>query len=199
MDQVTRENEREAGPGKDDKEERGERGPAGFETDSEGMPVQYATTGSHPALTALAVGLVIVLAIAVAAYGTMVIDIGLPPVPGATYPYSTTYSVVIPPGQQVLIAGVPMVVVDAGETLKVVLERTPEQFAPGEPHTIARGTAETRSLGFVLSHTGYQVDAVYLGAEGDSADLSLTILTTERASSRLVKALLPTGVEIFPG
>jgi hypothetical protein len=169
------------------------------ESDSEGMPVKYATTGSHPALTALAVALVIILALAVAAYGTLETDISLTPVPGATFPYTTTYLVVIPAGQQVLVAGVPLVVLHAGDALQVVVNGSVGQFIPGEPHTIARGTAQTSSLGLVLSQTAYQVDAGYQGAEGTSAVLSLAIMTSQKASSRLVKALLPTGVEITPG
>jgi hypothetical protein len=177
----------------------GEAGLTGPGTDNEGMPVKYATTGSHPGMIALAVVLVIILALAVAAYGTMETDIRLPPVPGATYPFSTTYTAVIPAGQPVTVAGVPLVVIHAGGTLQAAIDGTPEELLPGEPYTIARGTARTSSLGIVLSETGYQVDAVYQGAEGTSADLSLVILTTEKASSRLVKALLPTGVEITPG
>jgi hypothetical protein len=72
-------------------EEPGEGGVwAGEDTDLDGMPAHYATTGSHPAFTALAIVLVVILALAVAAYGTLEIDIGLPPVPGETYPYTTT-------------------------------------------------------------------------------------------------------------
>ncbi len=181
-------------------EEPGEGGGwAGEETDIDGMPVHYATTGSHPALIALAISLVIILVLVVAAYGTMETDIGLPPVPGATYPYTTTYSAVIPAGQQVTVAGVPLVVIHAGDTLQVVVNGRPEEFIPGEPYTIARGTARVTSLGIEISRTGYQVDALYQGAEGSSADLTLVIMTSEVASSRLVKALLPTGVEITPG
>jgi hypothetical protein len=181
-------------------EEPGEGGGwTGEETDIDGMPVRYATTGSHPAFTALAIALVIILVLVVAAYGTLEIDIGLPPVPGATYPYTTTYSAVIPPGQQVTVAGVPLVVIHAGDTLQVVVNGRPEEFIPGEPYTIAVGTAQESSLGIELSRTGYQVDALYQGVESASADLSLVIMTTEKASSRLVKALLPTGVEITPG
>jgi hypothetical protein len=176
-----------------------EAGLTGGGTDNEGMPVRYATTGSHPAMIALAVVLVIILALAVAAYGTLETDIGLPPVPGAIYPFTTTYSAVIPAGQQVTVAGVPFVVLNAGGTLQAAIDGTPEKLVPGEPYTIARGTARESSLGIVLSETGYQVDAVYQGAEGTSADLSLVIMTTQKASSRLVKALLPTGVEITPG
>jgi hypothetical protein len=193
---------KEDGQGKDSARENEEPAPGsgseGLETDIDGMPVRHATTGSHPALIALAVVLVIILALTVAAYGTLVTEIGLPPVSGAAYPYTTSYSAVIPPGQPVSIAGVPLRVVDAGETLQVILDYRPEQFIPGEPNTIARGTAETRSLGQVISHTGYQVDAVYKGTVGDSADLTLVILTTTQPSSHLVKALLPTGVEISP-
>ena len=174
-------------------------GSAGEETDIDGMPVRYATTGSHPALTALAITLVIILVLVVAAYGTMETEIGLPPVPGATYPYTTTYSAVIPAGQQVTVAGVPLVVIHADDTLQVVVNGRPEEFIPGEPYMIARGTAQVSSLGIEISRTGYQVDAIYEGAVGTSADLSLVIMTTEKASSRLVKALLPAGVEITPG
>lgn len=177
----------------------GEAGLTGGGTDSEGMPITYATTGSHPAIIALAVVLVMILALAVAAYGTLETDIGLPPVPGATYPFMTTYSCLIPAGQQVTVGGLPLVVLHAGGTLQAAIDGTPEELVPGEPYTIARGTARESSLGVVLSETGYQVDAVYQGAEGTSADLSLVIRTTERASSRLVKGLLPTGVEITPG
>jgi len=99
----------------------------------------------------------------------------------------------------VTVAGVPLVVLHAGDALQVVVNGSPEQFTPGEPYTIARGTAQTSSLGIELSRTGYQVDAIYQGADGTSADLSLVIMTTQRASSRLVKAILPTGVEITPG
>jgi len=184
-------------------EETGEPGEGGgwggAETDIDGMPVHYATTGSHPAFTALAITLVIILALAVAAYGTLEIDLGLPPVPGETYPYATTYSAVIPAGQPVTVAGIPLVVLNAGDTLRLVVNGSPEEFITGEPYTIARGTAQTSSLGFELSRTGYQVDAIYQGAEGTSADLSLVIMTSQRASSRLVKAILPTGVEITPG
>jgi hypothetical protein len=190
---------KEHSPGREDEQDSREGGWTGRGTDIEGMPVKYATTGSHPAFTALAVVLVIILALAVAAYGTLETDIGLPPVPGVTYPFTTGYTVVIPAGQQVTVAGVPLVVLHASETLQAVVNGSPEEFIPGEPYTIAVGTAEESSLGIVLSQTGYQVDAVYKGAEGTSADLSLVIMTTQKASSRLVKALLPTGVEITPG
>jgi hypothetical protein len=97
------------------------------------------------------------------------------------------------------VAGVPLVVLHAGDTLRVVVNSSPEEFIPGEPYTIAVGTAQESSLGIEFSRTGYQVDALYQGAEGTSADLSLVIMTSQRASSRLVKALLPTGVAITPG
>ena len=181
-------------------EEPGEGGGwAGEETDLDGMPVHYATTGSHPAFTALAIALVIILVLVVAAYGTLEIEIGLPPIPGEMYPYTTTYSAVIPAGQQVTVAGVPLVVLHAGDMLQVVVNGSPERVIPGEPYTIAVGTAQESSLGIEFSRTGYQVDALYQGAEGTSADLSLVIMTSQGASSRLVKALLPTGVEITPG
>ena len=84
-------------------------------------------------------------------------------------------------------------------SVQVVVNGSPEEFIPGEPYTIARGTAQESSLGIEFSRTGYQVDAIYQGTEGNSADLSLVIMTSQRASSRLIKALLPAGVAITPG
>jgi len=173
--------------------------PAETGTDQEEIPEKIAHTGSHPAFTALAVVLVIILGIVVVVYGTLEIEIGLPPVPGAAYSTATTYSVAIPAGQPVTMAGIPLVVIHAGDPLDIAVNGSIRQFNPNDTVVITQGTAVTSSLGFVFSQTPYEVEAVYQGPEGTSAVLAEEIRTPDRASSRLVKALLPTGVEITPG
>ena len=101
-------------------------------------------TKSH--LYAIAI-LCIVLIVIAAALVTLTVQADLPPEPGTTYPYTTTYAVLIPEGKPVSIAGMEIIVLASGDEMLMRIGDRTEKFVVGETKTISERHAVFRTLG----------------------------------------------------
>jgi len=146
------------------------------------------------ALAVIALVVIVILAAVV----TLSIQADLPPEPGAVYPYTTTYQVLLPDGQPIAIAGTTIIVLTSDDELFLRIGDQNEKFVVGQTKTISERKAVFRSLGIGILATNYRIDATYLGRTGNRADFFLIIRTSEQVPSFLIERILPREIQARP-
>jgi hypothetical protein len=147
---------------------------------------------------AAAAAIIIVMVIGVASFSTIRVNPDLPPAPGARYPYTTTYEVIIPVGREITVGGTPILILSTGDVLLMKIGNTTEQFTNGQTKTISERTARITTLGFTILETGYMIEATYRGMAGDQADFYLVVRTSNQVPQFLLGRLLPPEVTARP-
>ena len=170
------------------------------------LPAEVGPKGGTPQETGksrsvLKIGLAILfilIVLAVIAFLTLSVDPSLPAEPGTRYPYTTTYAVQIPDGQQVMIAGTPIIVLSTGDELILKIGDTNEKFVAGQTRTISERKAVFRILGAEILSTNYKIDATYIGRLGNHAEFYLIVSTSDQVPSSLIEQILPGEIKAHP-
>jgi len=139
--------------------------------------------------------LCIVLIVIAAALVTLTVQADLPPEPGTTYPYTTTYAVLIPEGKPVSIAGMEIIVLASGDEMLMRIGDRTEKFVVGETKTISERHAVFRTLGIGIFSTNYRIGATYRGKSGGLADFYIVIATSRQVPSFLIERVLPPSIQ----
>jgi len=165
---------------------------------STGSPAPEKPEKKHAYLP-IALAIIILSSVFVlAAVLTISVQPDLPPSPGAVYPYTITYQVLLPDGEPVSIAGTPIIVLTADDELFMKIGEQNEKFVVGETKTISERRAVFRSLGLEVLATNYRIDANYRGRAGSHADFFLIIRTSEQVPSFLIERVLPGEIQARP-
>lgn len=145
------------------------------------------------------IGVVIaIVAILLIALLTLSVHPDLPPEQRAAYPYTTTYSVFLPEGKEILIAGTPIIALTAGDEMIMKIGDKNEKFVIGETKTISERKAEFRMLGVPILSTNYLITATFRGRVNTNAEFSLVIRTSEQVPSFLIERILPPEIQAKP-
>jgi len=141
---------------------------------------------------------IVIFLIILAAILTLSVHPDMPPEQGASYPYTTTYAVLIPDGQVIQIAGTSIIALTAGEEMIMKIGERNEKFVVGETKTISERRAEFQILGLPILSTNYLIEATYRGRSGNNADFYLLIRTSRQVPSFLVERILPGEINARP-
>jgi hypothetical protein len=163
-----------------------------------GSPAPGQQEKIHPGYLIAGAVIGILAVIILAAVLTLSVQPDLPPEPGAIYPYTTTYAVLIPDGKMIHIAGTPIIVLTAGDDLIMKIGDRNEKFVAGETKTISERRAEFLALGVPVLSTNYLVEATYRGRAGANADFFLIVRTSRQVPSFLVERILPAEIQARP-
>lgn len=135
------------------------------------------------------------LIVVATALATLTVQADLPPEPGTTYPYTTTYAVLIPEGKPVSIAGMEIIVLASGDEMLMRIGDRTEKFVVGETKTISERHAVFRTLGIGIFSTNYRIGATYRGKSGNLADFYIVIATSRQVPSFLIERVLPPSIQ----
>ncbi|MGV8129264.1 MAG: hypothetical protein ACP5NN_05160 [Methanolinea sp.] len=139
-----------------------------------------------------------IVAILFIALLTISVHPDLPPEQRASYPYTTTYSVFLPEGKEILIAGIPIIALTAGDEMIMKIGDKNEKFVIGETKTISERKAEFRMLGLPVLSTNYLITATFRGRVNNNAEFSLIIRTSKQVPSFLIERILPQEIQAKP-
>lgn len=139
-----------------------------------------------------------ILLVILAAVLTVSVQPDMPAERGASYPYTTTYAVLIPEGKVIQIAGLPIITLTAGDEMILKIGDRSEKFVTGETRTISERRAEFRVLGLPVLSTNYLIEAMYRGRAGSNADFFLIIRTSGQVPSFLIERILPPEIQARP-
>lgn len=142
--------------------------------------------------------LAIVIILILAAFLSISVEPDLAPDQGATYPYTTTYAVLIPEGKLIQIAGTPIIALTAGDEMILKIGDKNEKFVIGQTKTISERRALFKVLGVSLLSTNYRIEATYRGSVGSNADFYLIIRTSKQVPSFLIERILPAEIQAQP-
>lgn len=145
-------------------------------------------------LLAIAI-LCLVLAVVAAAFATLTVQADLPPEPGTTYPYTTTYAVLIPEGKPVSLAGLEIIVLASGDEMLMRIGDRTEKFVVGETKTLSERRAVFSTLGIGIFSSNYRIGATYRGKSGSLADFYLVVETSRQVPSFLIERTLPPSIQ----
>lgn len=160
------------------------------------VPVTPKKVSRGYLITGAIIGVLVVIALA--AFLTLSIQADLSPEPGATYPYTTTYAVLIPDGQVIRIAGTPIIVLTSGDELIMKIGDQNEKFVVGQTKRISERKAEFRALGIPILSTNYLIEATYRGRYSSNADFFLIVRTSRQVPSFLIERILPPEIQARP-
>jgi len=139
--------------------------------------------------------LCIVLAIVLVAFATLSVQADLPPEPGVTYPYTVTYSVLVPEGKTITIAGMDIVCLESGNELIMKIGNETERLSAGDTRTISERRALFQTLGIEIFSSNYRIEATYRGMNGSLAEFYLVIRTSSQVPSSLIRMVLPPEIQ----
>ncbi len=146
---------------------------------------------SHALGIAIACGIILFI---LAAFATFSVEADLSPEPGVTYPYTTTYAVLIPEGKPISIGGTEIIVLASGDEMLMKIGEKTEKFTVGETRTVSERQAVFRTLGIAIYATSYRLQATYRGKTGGLADFYLVISTSREVPSFLIGRVIPADV-----
>ncbi len=140
----------------------------------------------------------LIVIIVIAAFFSISVEPNLAPDPGVTYPFTTSYAILIPEGQSIQIAGIPIIALTAGDEMIMKIGDRNEKFVVGETKTISERRALFTMLGITLFSTNYRIEATYRGSTGNNADFYLIIRTSKQVPSFLIERILPPEIRAQP-
>ncbi len=173
-------------------------------TDKTGNPEMDAGTSSgklQKSRTGLkiAVGIVgLLIVIGLAGWFTLTLDPALPPMQGALYPFTSTYDLLVPDGEKLMIGNTGFIVLTVGDEAFLKLGETREKLSVGDEITIAEKRAVVKTLGMTILDTNYRIDTTYRGMVNGKADFYLTVKTSSQIPQFLIDRMLPAGMQARP-
>lgn len=114
------------------------------------------------------------------------------------YPYSTTYRASLPDGEQVWVGTLDLVALQTADRIVLRIGDHREEMEPGETRQIGAKIFSIRIAGVPVFETGYQLNATWMGMEGDRALFNIVFRTTRQVPDWLMSRILPAAIEATP-
>ncbi|KAF5048163.1 hypothetical protein DSECCO2_453020 [anaerobic digester metagenome] len=148
-------------------------------------------------LTLALTGIGLVLLIAILAVLTFSVVIA--PSSGATsYPYTVTYDVVFPHGEQVQIGNISIVAIPYPDRVSLSVDKVPYEIRLNETRQITAKHGTVTLLGVALLSFDFTLDAEYRGMTGSDATFRLAVRTSDQIPKFMIDRLLPADVQARP-
>lgn len=140
------------------------------------------------------VGLIVVIVLV--GWFTMSLDVTLPAKNDVVYPFTTTYDMKAPDGQNLMIGNTPFLALITGNTVNLKVGDSVSTLAVGDSKTITEKRAVVKMYGATVFDVNYRMDVTYRGAVNGSPDFYLIVKTTTPIPQFLIDRMLPSELEI---
>jgi hypothetical protein len=117
---------------------------------------------------------------------------------GTSFPFSTSYRVSLPDGEQVTIGNTKIVVLVIGNEVDTSVDGAKERLAIGQERVISPHYARISALGIPLIDTDFQITLKYLGASGNNAQFDMTVKTSRQIPEMVIRRLIPANMNAQP-
>jgi len=142
-----------------------------------------------------AIGLVLLVAI----LAVLTFSVAIVPSSGATtYPYTVTYDVVFPHGEQVQIGNISIVAIPYPDRVSLSVDKVPYEIRLNETRQITAKHGTVTMLGIALLSFDFTLDAEYRGMSGNDATFRLAVRTSDQLPKFMIDRLLPGDVQARP-
>jgi hypothetical protein len=145
----------------------------------------------------LLIVIVILVALILAAYFSISVHQS-PPVANASYPWTATYDVLFPDGQQEHIGSTAIMALSYQDEVIIDVDGDREKLVVGEQRLISERRAVITMLGFPVVDTNYQMYVTFIGVQGNDDEFFLTIKTSEQVPQFLIDRILPPEIRARP-
>ena len=148
-------------------------------------------------LTLALAGIGLILLVAILAILTF--SVAIAPSSGTTsYPYTVTYDVIFPHGEQVQIGNISIVAIPYPDRVSLSVDKVPYDIPLGETREISARHATVTLLGLPLLAFDFTLEVTYRGKTGDDADFALAVRTSDQIPKFMIDRLLPSEVQARP-
>ncbi len=148
-------------------------------------------------LTLALAGIGLILLVAILAILTF--SVAIAPSSGTTsYPYTVTYDVVFPHGEQVQIGNISIVAIPYPDRVSLSVDKVPYEIHLNETRQITAKHGTVTLLGVALLSFDFTLDAEYRGMTGSDATFRLAIRTSDQIPKFMIDRLLPGDVQARP-
>ena len=113
---------------------------------------------------------------------------------GTSFPYSTSYRVSLPDGEQVTIGNSKIIVMVMGDSVDTSVDGNKEKLVVGQERVISPHFARISVLGIPLIDTDFQITLKYLGASGNNALFDMTVKTSKQVPELILRRLIPANM-----
>ena len=142
--------------------------------------------------------IVLIIVIGIAALLTLNVTV-TNPVTGISMPFSSSYSVTFPIGQQVTIGNTHITVLTYQNELLSNIDGDQQKLFEGQDRVTQERRAVVTTLGGVtLVDTNFQIDLQYQGQRDNLAYFNLVIHTSKQVPDILLRMLLPSSINASP-
>ncbi|MFA6226029.1 MAG: hypothetical protein WC620_07625 [Methanoregula sp.] len=117
---------------------------------------------------------------------------------GTSFPYSTSYRVSLPDGQQVSIGTTKILALTMPDGVDVSVDGTKEKLTVGQERIINPHYARITVLGVPLMDADFQITLKYLGPSGSNALFDLTVRTSKQIPEMVISKLIPPSMGAQP-
>jgi hypothetical protein len=145
-------------------------------------------------LIGVIVAILVVLAIA---FFTITVTTG-PSSGSAVFPYTTTYAVSFPEGEQIAIGNTHIIVLSYNNEMVADVDGEREKLVVGEDRVIAPRHARITTLGIPVLDTDFQILLKYKGVRENRAYFDLIVKTEKQVPDYLLRRLLPASLDARP-
>ncbi len=160
-------------------------------------PGRPAPRQGHRRLLYSLVAIAVVLAIAIVAVLSFSVSIGTS-AGNATYPYTVSYDVLLPNAEPVQIGNITLVAIPYPDHVSLSVDKVPYDISLNETRQISAKHATVSMLGIPLLSFDFTLEAKYLGMQGQDANFSLAVRTSEQIPKFMIDRLLPPSVKARP-
>jgi hypothetical protein len=117
---------------------------------------------------------------------------------GVAYPYTTTYDVRFPDGEQVTVANTEMMALTFEDEMIIDVNGVRDKIVVGEEKLISERRAIIKVFAIPLVATNFRIYMKYLGMQGEKARFYLTVTRSNDVPQFLINQLLPAEIEARP-
>ncbi len=160
-------------------------------------PARQAPRRRSRRLLYVLAAIAVVLVVAIVAVLSFSVSIGTS-AGNATYPYTVTYDVVLPNAEPVQIGNITLVAIPYPDHVSLSVDKVPYDIKVGESKNISAKHATVSMLGIPLLSFDFTLEAKYLGMQGQDANFSLSVRTSEQIPKFMIDRLLPASVNARP-
>ena len=142
----------------------------------------------------------IILAIIIAVAAFLTISVSVTNVsPGSSFPFTTTYGVSFPGGQEITIGNTHISVLSYQNELISDIDGNRQKLVVGEDRVISERRAVITTLGIItLMDTNFQINLKYKGDRDNRAYFDMAVHTSRQVSDMLLRQLLPSEIDARP-
>jgi hypothetical protein len=142
----------------------------------------------------------IVVAIIIAVLAFLTISVSVTNVsPGSSFPFTTTYGVSFPGGQEITIGNTHISVLSYQNELISDIDGNRQKLVVGEDRVISERRAVITTLGrSTLMDTNFQINLKYKGDRDNRAYFDMAVHTSRQVPDLLLRKLLPPGIDARP-